>query len=168
VILLAHGSPRSPLPPHPGKRREARLGPRLFPAPMPPTHAVNRRRALGRRARPERAAGDGWSQAPRRAGTLGATGTRLPIREGELHLHDRLLPRIHRRGPGGAARPARTWRRALGPSDRAATGSNTLGGLGVPGGRGPRRPEERRDRTRGLVISHAASRAPVSTLGGAG
>jgi hypothetical protein len=79
--------------------------------------------------------------APWRAGTLGSTGTRLAILDGELNLHDLILPLIHRRGPAGAEMPARTSRLALVPSDREATGIPSLGGLGLPVVIGPRRPE---------------------------
>ena len=79
--------------------------------------------------------------APWRAGTLGSTGTRLAILDGELDLHDLILPLIHRRCPTGAAMPARTPRLALVPIDRKVTGSKALRGLGLPVVIGPRRPE---------------------------
>src|SRR5262245_38112330 len=70
--------------------------------------------------------------APLRASTLDSTGTRLAILDGELNLHDRILPPIHRRGPAGAEMPARTPRLALIPIDRKATGIKSLRGLGLP------------------------------------
>jgi hypothetical protein len=87
-----------------------------------------------------RLATDG-AHAPWRAGTLGSTGTRLTILDGELNLHDLILPLIHRRCPAGAEMSARTSRLALVPIDREATGITSLGGLGLPVIIGPRRPE---------------------------
>ena len=75
------------------------------------------------------------------AGTLCSTGTRLAILDGELNLHDLILPLIHRRGPAGAEMPARTPRLALVPIDHKATGIKSLRGLGLPVIIGPRGPE---------------------------
>src|SRR5262245_19330183 len=99
-----------------------------------------RSRARGVQGLIVRLATDG-EHAPWRAGTLGSTGTGLAILAGAVHLYDLILPLLYRRGPAGAARPARTPRLALVPIDREAPGIKSLGGLGGPMVIGPRRPE---------------------------
>src|SRR5262245_47714312 len=106
------------------------------------------RRCLPRRSRAGgvhgllvRLATDG-AHAPWCAGTLGSPGTRLALLEGARDVPDLLLPRIDRRGPTGAAMPARTARLALGPIECDAPGIQARGGWGWPGGMGPRRPED--------------------------